>query len=446
MSRVQVPSPAPFICLVMNLKVSVKDIKSCEKMLTIDVSEEAVSNEFASFYDTVAKRAKIPGFRPGHAPRSVVALHYREEARRWVLDQLLMQSFREAVAQEKIPVIGEPAVHEIQFDESHLKFNAHVETRPKIKLDKYVGLSLTHAPIQVKEPEVEEMIKRLQEARAKFVAVEDRLSGHGDFLIFDYTLAVDGTEVEKREGEWIELRERDLLEGFSKQLVGSKPGEMRQVVTTFPTDFGREEWRGKSGVFSVTVREIKEKRLLPLDDEFAKETGEYSTLGELKDAVRQDLEAEKNKANALQLERDLMELLLTKSHFDVPAPMVQRCVARHVEQEIRALVAQGRKPEELKKEQENLKERLRPAAEREVRIAFVLDEVARREGISATDTDLEAKYAEISRRSRRPIEQVKTFFHKDEGRHEELMIQVRQEKTVQWMKDRAKIKEVVSKK
>ena len=252
--------------------------------------------------------------------------------------------------------------------------------------------------------------------------------------------------MEKREGEWIELRERDLLEGFSKQLVGSKPGEMRQVVTTFPTDFGREEWRGKSGVFSVTVREIKEKRLLPLDDEFAKETGEYSTLGELKDAVRQDLEAEKNKANALQLERDLMELLLTKSHFDVPAPMVQRCVARHVEQEIRALVAQGRKPEELKKEQENLKERLRPAAEREVRIAFVLDEVARREGISATDTDLEAKYAEISRRSRRPIEQVKTFFHKDEGRHEELMIQVRQEKTVQWMKDRAKIKEVVSKK
>ena len=442
MSRVQVPSPAPITYLTMKLKVSVKNINSCEKILTIDVPEEVVSNEFACFYDAMAGVAKIPGFRPGHAPRQVVALHYREEARRRVLEQLLRQSFREAVIQEKIALVGEPKVDEIQFDECHLKFNAHVETRPKIKIDNYVGLPLTRRPIEVRESEVEEMLKRLQEVRAKFVAVEDRPCAVGDFLICDYALTVDGKELEKREGEWIELREHDFLEGFSKQLIGATFGETRQVVIAFPPDHRREECKGKSGVFSVTVKEIKEKRLAAIDDEFAKEVGDYNTLQELKHSIRKDLEAEKNKEQEVHLEHDLLDLLIKKSRFDVPTPMVERRVASLVENEIRTLFARGRKPEELKSEQESLRQKLAPDAHREVRIAFILDEIASREGIEVTETDLATKYEEAARSFRRPVEQIKAYYREHDDRRVQLLHQVKQEKTIQWLKDRANIKDM----
>ena len=127
----------------MKLKINVKNITSCEKRLTIDVPQETVAEEFATFYQAVGKRAKIPGFRPGHAPKNVVALHYRDTARNEVLRELLTRTISEAVTQESLPVIGYPRVEKVEFDESKLKFDAHVEIKPKVKIDKYTNLSVT---------------------------------------------------------------------------------------------------------------------------------------------------------------------------------------------------------------------------------------------------------------------------------------------------------------
>src|SRR3989338_8089393 len=132
----------------MKLKIDIKDINSCQKVLTIDVSSEQVAEEFSHFYASVAKRAKIPGFRPGHAPAHVVALHFRDEARQEVWKQLVSRTFRSALDQEEIPIIGYPQIENVEFDEPRLKFKAHVEMRPKIKIDKYAGLSLKREPIR----------------------------------------------------------------------------------------------------------------------------------------------------------------------------------------------------------------------------------------------------------------------------------------------------------
>src|SRR3989338_5243966 len=148
----------------MNLKVDVKDVNACQKVLTIDVPSEQVAEGFSTFYASVAKRAKIPGFRPGHAPAHVVALHFREEARQEVWKQLVSQSLREAIHQEELPVIGYPQIESIQFDEDHLKYKAHVEMKPKIKIDKYVGLVVKRSPAVVQESEIDESLSGLRQA------------------------------------------------------------------------------------------------------------------------------------------------------------------------------------------------------------------------------------------------------------------------------------------
>ena len=425
----------------MKLKVNVKDVNPCEKVLTIDVPQEIVSEEFSSFYESVGKKARIPGFRPGHAPKHVVAIHYKEEAKQEVLKHLLSRSFYDAVKQESLPIVGYPKIENVEFDETHLKFRAHIEMKPKVKLDKYVGLNVKKQPLVIKNEELEQTLKRIQEGHAKFESVENRQTQLGDFLICDYRLEVDGKEVEKKENEWFEVREKDYLEGFSKQLIGAKTGEVREVQAVFPKEYFRKEFSGKAAKFFLTVREIKEKKLPSLDNELAKTLGDYGSLEELTNAIRKDIEEHKRKDIEVRLENELLAELVKKSKFDVPPGMVQRRLNALVDEGIQNLVYQGIKKEDAEKEREKFQKNLIPEAERQVRISFILDEIAAREKIEATNEDLRLKYQSIADKIRRPIEDVKTFYEQQEDRKESLLIQIVNEKVIQLIKDKAVIEE-----
>ena len=423
------------------MKIDVKDVNSCQKVLTVDVPSEQVVEGFSHFYASAAKRAKIPGFRPGHAPPHVVALHFREEARQEVWKQLVSQSLKEAIHQEELPVIGYPQIENVQFDETHLKYKAHLEMKPKVKIDKYAGLSVKRSPVVVPDSEIDESLSRLRQAHGKFQAVENRNAQLGDFLICDYRLEVGGKEMEKREGEWIEIRDKDYLEGFSKQLIGIKTGEARTVNITFPAGYRVKELEGKEGHFLVTVREIKEKQLPALDDEFAKAASEHATLDELKKTIHQDLEQHKKTEAEREVERALLDELIKKSKFDVPAPMVERRLKAMVEDAIQNLVHRGIKEEEAKKQKESFKKNFAQDAEKQVRLSFILDEIAKREGIKASESDLLARYQMLSERAHRPVEEVKAYYEASEERKELALEQIVTEKTIQWVKDKAVIEE-----
>ncbi|MBI4367934.1 MAG: trigger factor [Candidatus Omnitrophica bacterium] len=425
----------------MKLKIDVKDLSSCEKVLTIDLPPETVTEEFETFYTAVGKRAKIPGFRPGHAPKHVVALHFKEEAKNEVWKQLVSRSFRDAIRQKEIAMIGYPQIENVEFNENRLKFKAHVEMRPKLKIDKYVGLSVKRDPVEANESEIEETLTRIRESHAKFQAVEDRAAQLGDFLISDYALVVDGKEVEKREGEWIEIREKDFLEGFSKQLTGAKAGETKEVLVTFPADYGKKEFAGKTGHFLVTVKEIKEKKLPFLDDEFAKEVSQCETFVQLKDEIRRDLETHKKTEVERKVEQALLDELIKRSKFEIPSRMMERRCQALVEDRIQMLISQGVKQEDAVKQKDELQKALQPEAERQVRISFLLNEVAEREHLDAKEEDLEAKYRSLAERARRPLEEVKTYFSQDEDRRESLRQQIISEKTIHWLKDKAIVTE-----
>ena len=427
--------------LVMKLKVNIKDVSACEKMLTIDVPSEVVTEEFSSFYDSVAKRARIPGFRPGHAPQHVVKIHFKEEAKQEVLKHLLSRTFYEAVKQESLPVIGSPRIDNVEFDETRLTFKALVEMRPKIKLDKYIGLNVKREPLVINDSEISQTLKRLQESQAKFESAQNPEAKLGDYLICNYVLNVDGKEIEKKDNEWFEIREKDYLEGFSKQLIGAKVGETREVNVMFPKEYAQKDFAGKSAKFVLTVREMKEKKLPALDDELAKSLGDYATFDELKKAILGDVENHKKQDLETKLEKALLDELIKKSKFEIPAGMVERRLDALVEEGIQSLQYQGLKKEDAEKERVQFKKNLASEAERQVRISFLLDEIASREKIQATEEELNAKYQTISERVRRSVPEVKAYYEQEETRKESLMIQIINEKVIQLIKDKAVIQE-----
>ena len=425
----------------MALKVSVKDGKQCEKVLKIEVGQSEIEQEFNACYKAILPKAKIPGFRPGKAPIQMVATHYREEAREQVVKNLLSDSYRQAVQEKSLEPVGYPEIKDVKFDGHSLSFEATVEVRPKIKLNKIKGLNAEKPRVAVDPKEVEDTLKRIQESLAQYKAVEDRPSRMGDFVIADYGCTVDGKEVEKRQGDWFELKEEEYLKGFSAQLAGARPGDEREVTVTFPENMGRAEVAGKKGIFKVSVKEVKQKVLPEMTDDLAREAGEFGSLAELKQKIEGDLKTQKDREADSAFEKALLDELVEKNKIDVPARLVERRVEYLVEQE-HERVHQGKEhdhdSEEHQGELKALHENLRPVAERQIHVAFLLDEIAAKENITVNEEDVKQHLAKIAERFKQPLESVEKYYNDSPDALDTLRDQIRNEKTIDFIKQNAK--------
>ena len=420
------------------MKANIKDSAPCEKLVSVAVSGDLIREEYDGFYQEVGKHAKVPGFRPGKAPREMLEVHFREQAKEKVLEKLIARSLREALQEKKIDFLGRPTIRGVEFTNEKLTYEALLEVPPDIKLGKYRGLAAKKKEIKVTPEEVEKGLKGVQESLAKFAAVENRVSAMGDFLIADYTLWVEGKEAEKRTDDWFELREEEFLKGFSHQLVGAKAGEEREVKIQFPEKFGRKEWAGKAGVFRVKVKEVKEKRLPPLDDELAKETGEFQTLEEVRRHLEKQIESEKTRKAEAEYEEALLDALLKENTFPVPKGVVERRLMHLTESAFESLTRSGTPQEVLEKEGKEIYEKLRPEAEKQVKLSFLLDAIAKKEKMEPSDTDFQLKYQELAQRHRQSPEVLQKYYTEHPEAKESLQIQILNEKVIQLIKDSAK--------
>ena len=422
----------------MGVKTSLKDSAPCEKVLSVAVTGDLIREEYDEFFKNVGREARIPGFRPGKAPREVVEVHFREQAREKVLERLISRSFREAVKERELEFLGYPTIREVQFTGEKLSYEALLEVPPTIKLGKYKGLAAERKAIEVKPEEVDQALKQVQESLAKFVAVEDRPAAVGDFLIADYSCSVGGKEVEKRTADWFELREDEFLKGFSAQLVGTKPGEEKQVRIQFPEKFGRKEWAGKEGIFQVKVKEVKAKNLPPLNDDLAKETGEFETLEALRSHLQKQIEGEKGRQAEIEFEDALLDALVKENSFQTPKGVVERRLVSLAESTVGSLRQRGLTEEAIQKELQSIYEKLRPEAERQVRLSFLLDTIAKQEKLQLSDSDFEIKYKEIALRHRQSEEPVRKYYAEHPEAKESLGVQILNEKVIQLIKDNAR--------
>jgi len=373
---------------------------TCKRELIIEVPPDAVAKESEQITSQYARVARIPGFRPGKAPRALVGKRYREEIRGEIVQTLIPRYFEDRLREEKLHLAGEPHFDDLKFDEGQpIRAKATFEVYPEFELKDYKGLEVEMPPATVSDADLDQAIDHLRERNATFEVVDDRPAAEGDYVLVNYR----GQNVQNAEAEPIEAKEgliqlggERTVPGFTENLTGVRTGETREFDVQYKEDFPRKSLAGQTLRYRVEVQGIKKKAVPPADDEFAKSVSDFPTLGELRDKVRADLEAQKQKSAENAARQALVEKLAASYSFPVPEALVDDRLRRRLERFAQSLAAQGIDPEAAQIDWRALRDEMRTDAEKDVREALVLDAVATAEDITVTPDELDETVRELA--------------------------------------------------
>jgi trigger factor len=394
------------------MKVDVESLEGCKRRLAVEAPVDVVQKEWERAYGRVQKQARLPGFRKGHVPRSLVKVHFADDVRREVAQHLIPDVYRQALNEARLEPVDEPDLQDVRLEEgAPLSFVAVVEVKPVITLGDYKGLDVQHALRPVTGAEVEVTIEQMREQQAQFVSVE-RAANPGDLVILDYTMTVEGQEPAQQTGYSFVVGDHSVMPEIDQAVAGMRAGEERTVSVRFPDDHRQEAMRGKPASASIKLVEVKEKILPELNDDLARSLGEFETLEALRAEVLKQLEARRSAEDRHGLEDRLVDALAARQSFAVPESLILRQVGHQVEHARERLRRQGVNPEALQWDYTKLLDELRPAAERTVRRALLLEAVAEREGIAASEADLEGEVDRIARAGRRPTAAIRRMMEK----------------------------------
>jgi trigger factor len=378
--------------------VATKEESPTRTVLEIEVPAERVEETIAETVRSYARRAAIPGFRKGKAPESVVRQRFGDQIRADALEALLPDAVGEAIREKQLAILGRPRVEDLQWEPpGPIRFSARLDLKPAVDPGDWRGVTVEDQPVDPSEEEVSKVIDRIREAHAEFHPVEGRAAAPGDFAVAD----IAGTFVEilapgqnprtfKDEKLTLEVGHADSMPEINDALRGSLPGETRSFRKTFPDDFPNDEFKGKTVDYQVTLAAVKEKRLPSLDDEFARSVGDGQTVETLRDRVGARLRAEREQDRRRKFRRSILDVLLSRQQIPAPEVLVESETASALRDYARYLAASGVDPE--KEDWAKLQEEARPGAERRVREYLLLDAIADREGVTVTDTELEAEF------------------------------------------------------
>lgn len=422
------------------MKVAVEAIEGCKRRLAVEAPSDVVQKEWEKAYGRVQKQARLPGFRKGHVPRSLVKVHFADDVRREVAEHLIPDVYRQAVTEAKLETVSEPDLQEVTLEEgSPLSFVAVVEVRPDITLGDYKSVEVQHATPAVGDQQVGEALDNMREQQAQYRTVE-RPAASGDLVIVDYTLAPDDHDPTSANAYQFIVGSGAVLPEIDEAVVGMHAGEERHVPLRFTDDHRMESLRGKGGTADVKLVEVKEKTLPELDDDFARSLGSegLETLDAVRAEVRKQLEARREAEDRRGLEEKVVEVVLSRHEFSVPESMVMRHVAHQVEHARDRMRRQGIDPDKLPWDYPKLLADLRPESEKAVRRALLLEAIAAKEGIDSTDEEIEVEVERFAQATQRPGPAVRRMMEKS-GDLENLRGGLREKKTLDFLIQHAKV-------
>ena len=382
------------------VKSEIIEKENCRRVLKIEVPAEEVKAEFEKAYKELARQATVPGFRRGKAPFSIIKTRYEAEAKAEVVRTLVSSSFSEAVKASNLEVITEPLIRDIEFkSEAPLSYKAELEVRPEIKLGNYQKLKLTRRVKKITGQEIDGSLKEIQERLARYVTVEGRALAPQDYAIVDLKISEGGVEKFKREGMLIQVRDEHFGQGFSEKVTGLNKGEERE--------FDLKELH-----YWIKLREIKEKHLSPLDDELARDV-KFNTLEELKADISRRLESREAERTHSDLKRQIDELLLKDGEVVPPESQVKKREEYWLEELRRDLEWQGKK-DEFKAGEEEWRKKMREVSLKEIKVAYLLDEIGRREHIEAAEPEIDQELRKISGDSEEALKNTRERLKKED--------------------------------
>jgi trigger factor len=413
-------------------------VEGCKHSLEITVPLDEVEAETTRAVTKVQQRAKLPGFRPGKAPASIIRQHFAGDIRQQVLESIIPKHLQNRLEAEDLKVVGQPDVTEVHFEPGEpLRFTAEFEVVPQVELQDYKGLTVPYHDPEVGDDDVAKRIEELRDQKAEFVNEDPRPVQDGDFAVLslESLSGVDGPAV-KQDEMTLQVGGGDTLEDFSENLRGMSPGEEKEFEVHYPEDYGQAKLAGKTVRFRVHVKGIRRKELPEINDEFAKDLGDYLSVDELREAVRKSLFAQNQYQAQQEAKNKLVDKLVDMHDFPVPETFVDRQIKSRVEQRVRLLAEQGLDPKSLNLDWKKVKESQQVQALREVKASMLLQRISEREAIGATRDEVDREVERLARQQREPFAALRLRFEKD-GTLGRIASHIQTEKTLSFLFEHA---------
>ncbi len=429
------------------MKVTVEDVSTVKKVLHFEIPEEKVVSELDDAYKTLKKTAKIKGFRPGKAPRSVLERMFKKDVHADVTSKLLQETFIDALRENKLNIIGNPQIDppELQATGSY-KYDATVEIPPEIEDYDFKGLSLEKTMYKASDGEVEAQLAMLQKNLAEKKPIEEaRALKADDFALIDYEGSKDGQPFEdaaKTENYTLKIGNNQITKEFDEALTGMQKGETKAFPITFPEDYFNEKLKGLEISFTVTVHDIMEESLPEINDDMAKKLGQFQSLDELKTTINNNLKSGYDKRTEQELNEQIFKALIEKTDFELPEAMVNIELEGIINEAQQSFAQHNISMEQLGMTPESLSEKYRETAESQVRRHLLLNKLVEQESLTVSDEELEKAFQEMADTYKQPLDGIKGFYSQNKEKLDIFKHTLLEKNALQLIIDNSDVKEV----
>jgi trigger factor len=411
---------------------------TCKREIELEIPAENVTKATEKVARDLARVARIPGFRPGKAPVTLIRRRFAGDIQGEVLQSLVPEYLEKALDEKKLVPVTRPEVDKVEFKEGEpLKFRAVFEVLPEFELGEYKGLEIRVDAVEAGEAQVDKVVEEMRERAATFVPVEGRAAKDGDFALIKLSgMPEGGGDPVEADNIMCHIGAEETLESFTQNLRGANPGETKKFQSKYPDDYPDQKLAGKTYDYSVEVLAIKEKKLPEVNDELAKDAaGEASgvtTVAELRKKILENLEAAKEEQQSSQAREKILEALVKKHDFPVPEALVEHQMDVRLERTVRSLTAQGVDPRAVNVDWVSLRRRQHDRAVDDVKAELLLDRIADAEKTEATDEDVEKEISALAERSGESATALRARLTK-QGALDRMKSKLRSDKTIEWL-------------
>ena len=421
---------------------------TCKREIELEIPAENVQKATEKVARDIARIARIPGFRPGKAPVTLVRRRFADDIQGEVVQSLVPEYLEKALDEKKLVPVTRPEVDKVEFKEGEpLRFRAIFEVLPEFELGDYKNLTVQVDDAEVGDAQVDKTLEEMRERAATFVPVEGRPAQDGDHVLIKLNgVPVGGGDPVQADNILVNIGAEETLGSFTENLRGANAGETRQFEARYPDDYPDEKLAGKAYNYSVEIQGIKEKKLPELNDDFVKdaagaqgpEAGGIATLDELRKKIRENLDAAKEQQQSAQAREKILAELVKQHDFPVPEALIEGQMDTRLERVVRSLAAQGVDPRAVNVDWVSLRRRQRDNAVNDVKAELLLDRIATAENIDATDEDVEKEIATLAEQSGESATALRARLTK-QGALDRMKSKLRSDKTIDWLYRTARI-------
>jgi len=413
-------------------------VEGCKHELEITVPVEDIQRETDRVIADLQKKVRLPGFRPGKAPANIIRTRFAGQVRQDVIDNLIPKALTRRIEEEHLTVVSRPNITELHFDQGEpLRFKAEFEVAPEIELNEYRGIPVTYREPQVTDDDVARRVEDIRDSKAEFVNIDPRPVESGDYAVISLESLAGLAEPVRQDEMTIHVGDPDTMPAFNDALTGMNPGDEKEIEIVYPEDYGQRKLAGKTVRFRMALKVLRRKELPELNDEFARDVGDYQNLEELREAARKGLHREREQEAQGEAKDQIVEKLVDGHQFPVPHVYVERQVDAQLEQQARRLAGAGIDPRKLNVDWDKMRGSQKEKAERDVRATLLLDRIAEREAINPTQEEMDREVQRIARQEREPVAAVRKRLQEN-GTLTRIATGIRTDKTLSFLFEHAR--------